>query len=309
MESVRIFPTKNYAFVNFKSPQSAEAAKLALGGRPVPSLTGTSPLLLRYKRLPPDSSHLWRHPWTANTDTAAGLLPWLMLLQPGASAASTTDGGSLEPLSNSALQLHDPQFIHWCTQAARAGAGTAAAGALNHLANNILAQAIAANGPACWGALATGSQPNFLQALALRNPVSDAASSSRMPWASGIAAGSEMFPTVAATGLAHYGMSETAVTTVAAADPGGLLDASHNVCSIRESADVDPVTAHILWCQGLQTPGTSRVVAVSGGGAHAVPSEQMLLEGLVAASADPFNGQSDMQALLSAVLMSQQHSV
>eukprot|EP00198_Chlamydomonas_reinhardtii_P005601 XP_001694937.1 predicted protein [Chlamydomonas reinhardtii] len=50
LESVRVFPDRNFCFVNFVLPQHAAAARLALDGQPAPSVTGARPLFVRYQR-------------------------------------------------------------------------------------------------------------------------------------------------------------------------------------------------------------------------------------------------------------------
>ncbi|GIL58929.1 hypothetical protein Vafri_13938 [Volvox africanus] len=311
VESVRIFPAKNYAFVNFKSPQSAEAAKVTLGGRPVATLTGTSPLLLRYKRLPADSALLARQPWNTAADaTTAGLLPWLLLLQPGTAAATTFSaaaaaaaaaaagggfnhgplppatgsGGRLDSLNNAHAQ-HQDLGPSWCAAPSAmhngAGGGSAPAGAFNDFTNNFLAQAIVANNPACLNAFTSGPQANLLQALGLRNPAAADGSAAAVgspvaAWANGLATGPELFPQAAATGLAPYG----ATAGPSAPSAGGLLDTA-GFCSPRDSAADAMAAAQMLWCQGLPAAAAS---AVGGGGPASMAAEQAIFESLAAAA-------------------------
>ncbi|GIL69844.1 hypothetical protein Vretifemale_639, partial [Volvox reticuliferus] len=50
LESVRVFPGKTFAFVNYLAPQHAVAAKMALDGQPAPSVTGSKPMVIRYQK-------------------------------------------------------------------------------------------------------------------------------------------------------------------------------------------------------------------------------------------------------------------
>ncbi|KXZ54121.1 hypothetical protein GPECTOR_5g222 [Gonium pectorale] len=50
LESVRVFPGKTFAFVNYLAPQHAVAAKTALDGQPAPSVTGSKPMVIRYQK-------------------------------------------------------------------------------------------------------------------------------------------------------------------------------------------------------------------------------------------------------------------
>ncbi|GLC42045.1 hypothetical protein PLESTB_001062200 [Pleodorina starrii] len=328
VESVRIFPAKNYAFVNFKSPQGAEAAKLSLGGRPVPSITGTSPLLLRYKRVPADMTHLGRHAWASSTTTeaTAGLLPWLLLLQPGAAfpnAAAAAAGGWNADLAatfanglprhmqhgGAAAHPHDTDLM--ACGAAAGGPAAAAACALNDLANNILAQALAnANGPTCIGSLAAaGPQAHLMQALALRN-----AGECPAGMHGGMAAGpgpfvahggtasapppSSLWPLDPAVGPA--GMPQFAgylpSSAAAAAASSGLLDGS-SYCG-PEAAAAAALAAEQALFESLAAAGMLAPPLPAASSAAAAP---------LSAGGDPFADPQGVNALLSAMLLTETH--
>ncbi|GLI62345.1 hypothetical protein VaNZ11_004948 [Volvox africanus] len=295
---------------------------------------------------------LARQPWNTAADaTTAGLLPWLLLLQPGTATATTFSAaaaaaaavgggfnhgplpppngtsGRLDSLNNAHAQ-HPDLGPSWCAAPSAmrngAGGGSAPAGALNDFANNFLAQAIAANNPACLNAFTSGPQANLLQALGLRNPATADGSaavvgSPAAAWASGLAAGPEFFPQAAAvTGLAPYG----ATAGPSAPSAGSLLDTA-GFCSPRDSAADAVAAAQMLWCQGLPAAATSAVV---GGGPASLAAEQAIFDSLAAAAmmapppppgitaaaatADPFAGRPDMNmnALLSAIMLTQQPS-
>lgn len=50
LESVRVFPEKTFAFVNYVSAVHASAAKAQLDGLPAGSVTGGKPLVIRFQR-------------------------------------------------------------------------------------------------------------------------------------------------------------------------------------------------------------------------------------------------------------------
>lgn len=50
VDSVRVFPAKAYAFVNYASASAAAAAMTSLNGAAVPSLTGVKPLVMRFQQ-------------------------------------------------------------------------------------------------------------------------------------------------------------------------------------------------------------------------------------------------------------------
>lgn len=52
VESVRVFPGKTFAFVNFTTQQHALDAKAALDGRPCGAITGVKPLVVRFQKDP-----------------------------------------------------------------------------------------------------------------------------------------------------------------------------------------------------------------------------------------------------------------
>lgn len=50
LESVRVFPGKTFAFVNFVHAAHAIAAKSLLDGAPSPHITGPKPLVIRFQK-------------------------------------------------------------------------------------------------------------------------------------------------------------------------------------------------------------------------------------------------------------------
>jgi hypothetical protein len=50
LESVRVFPGKTFAFVNFLHAAHAIQAKAALDGQPSPHITGPKPLVIRFQK-------------------------------------------------------------------------------------------------------------------------------------------------------------------------------------------------------------------------------------------------------------------
>jgi hypothetical protein len=50
LESVRVFPGKTFAFVNFVHATHAIQAKAALDGQPSPHITGPKPLVIRFQK-------------------------------------------------------------------------------------------------------------------------------------------------------------------------------------------------------------------------------------------------------------------
>ncbi|KAI8476408.1 MAG: hypothetical protein J3K34DRAFT_455746 [Monoraphidium minutum] len=50
VESIRVFPGKTFAFVNFEAAPDALAAKAALDGRPAPAVAGGRPLAIRFQK-------------------------------------------------------------------------------------------------------------------------------------------------------------------------------------------------------------------------------------------------------------------
>jgi hypothetical protein len=50
LESVRVFPGKTFAFVNFVHAAHAIQAKAALDGQPSPHITGPKPLVIRFQK-------------------------------------------------------------------------------------------------------------------------------------------------------------------------------------------------------------------------------------------------------------------
>lgn len=50
LESVRVFPGKTFAFVNFVQANHAIAAKAALDGQPSPVITGPKPMVIRFQK-------------------------------------------------------------------------------------------------------------------------------------------------------------------------------------------------------------------------------------------------------------------
>jgi len=50
LESVRVFPGKTFAFVNFVHAAHAIAAKAALDAQPSPLITGPKPLVIRFQK-------------------------------------------------------------------------------------------------------------------------------------------------------------------------------------------------------------------------------------------------------------------
>lgn len=50
LESVRVFPGKTFAFVNFINAAHAMTSKAALDGQPSPSVTGAKPMVIRYQK-------------------------------------------------------------------------------------------------------------------------------------------------------------------------------------------------------------------------------------------------------------------
>lgn len=50
LESVRVFPGKTFAFVNFVHASHAIAAKTALDGQPSPVITGPKPMVIRFQK-------------------------------------------------------------------------------------------------------------------------------------------------------------------------------------------------------------------------------------------------------------------
>jgi hypothetical protein len=50
VESVRVFPGKTFAFVNYTHAPHAIAAKAALDGQPCPTITGAKPLVIRFQK-------------------------------------------------------------------------------------------------------------------------------------------------------------------------------------------------------------------------------------------------------------------
>jgi hypothetical protein len=50
LESVRVFPGKTFAFVNFVHASHAIAAKAALDGAPSPVITGPKPMVIRFQK-------------------------------------------------------------------------------------------------------------------------------------------------------------------------------------------------------------------------------------------------------------------
>lgn len=50
LESVRVFPGKTFAFVNFVHANHAISAKAALDGQPSPLITGPKPMVIRFQK-------------------------------------------------------------------------------------------------------------------------------------------------------------------------------------------------------------------------------------------------------------------
>ncbi|GFR47683.1 hypothetical protein Agub_g9431, partial [Astrephomene gubernaculifera] len=78
LESVRIFPDRNFAFVNFQVPEHAAAAKENLNGRPVHRLTGSNPLLVRYPRNTSRSASSGERADAPAAASAMALAEWLL---------------------------------------------------------------------------------------------------------------------------------------------------------------------------------------------------------------------------------------
>ena len=79
LESVRVFPGKTFAFVNFLEAGDAIAAKAALDGQAAPAVTGTKPLAIR--------SGLGRGCWGAKARLRIQRLPGQALAAPAVTGA------------------------------------------------------------------------------------------------------------------------------------------------------------------------------------------------------------------------------
>ncbi|KAG2453155.1 hypothetical protein HYH02_002481 [Chlamydomonas schloesseri] len=116
LESVRVFPDRNFCFVNFVLPHHAAAARLALDGQPAPSVTGARPLFVRYQRDQPKTrdgkSGGDGRDAAATAAAAAAAAATLFGGSPGGAAASTAAaaaqgfvGASAEPAGSGARPL------------------------------------------------------------------------------------------------------------------------------------------------------------------------------------------------------------
>lgn len=114
VESVRVFPGKTFAFVNYQLASHAIAAKVSLDGQPAPSVTGAKPLVIRFQK---DAA-------TASMGGLAGKKPPsrsssstnLISMTPSASSTALSrlidDEGPAEPAVNLSNRLN-PNNIHY----------------------------------------------------------------------------------------------------------------------------------------------------------------------------------------------------
>lgn len=111
VDSVRVFPAKAYAFVNFAEVSAAAAAVNELDGTSVPALTGVKPLVMRYQQeampmLPKGMMPVSSNPSMprVHSESALALAASLNQLMPHAAALLDVNGGG--QVSNPSASIH-----------------------------------------------------------------------------------------------------------------------------------------------------------------------------------------------------------